>query len=131
MNLYNLVMLNLGLAALSMAWMPILSRKTRVSYSLPGLSRASSVLVVAVFAPTNPVLARGVQVSPSNIPDKNDVNFSLTAETGINVASVSPFNWVGRYSCFLRRNRCVGPKTRTDRKNPDGHRFAPAGRQHN
>jgi len=60
-----------------------LSPKKTVSYSLPGLSRASSVLVVAVFAPTNPVLARGVQVSPSNIPDKNNVKFSLTAEAGM------------------------------------------------
>jgi hypothetical protein len=36
-----------------------------------------------VLAPTNPVLAREVQVSPSNIPDKNNVKFSLTAEAGM------------------------------------------------
>ncbi len=176
MNRYNLIMLILGLAALSMAWMPIISKKTRVSYSivfvlmgmalfglfekilplphplkdnsvimhlteavviislmgsglridepfslktwrvpfrlvsvtmilsiaivtlasvyLLGLPWSSSLLLGAVLAPTDPVLASDVQVSPPNMPDKNDVKFNLTAEAGMNDGSAFPFTWL-------------------------------------
>lgn len=169
-------MLILGLAALSMAWMPIISRKTRVSYSivfvligmalfaiferilplphplkdnsiilhltemvviislmgsglridtpfslktwripfrlvsitmvlsiaivtlisvyLLGLPWSSSLLLGAVLAPTDPVLASDVQVGPPNTPDKNDVKFNLTAEAGMNDGSAFPFTWL-------------------------------------
>lgn len=176
MNRYNLVMLILGVAALSMAWMPIISKKTRVSYSivfvlagmalfalfekilplphplkdnsvilhltetvviislmgsglkidepfslkawripfrlvsvtmilsiaivtlvsfyLLGLPWSSSLLLGAVLAPTDPVLASDVQVAPPNTPDKNDVKFNLTAEAGMNDGSAFPFTWL-------------------------------------
>ncbi len=176
MSRYNLIMLILGLAALSMAWMPVISRKTKVSYSilfvllgagmfaildkiLPmphplknnettlhltelvviislmgtglridepfslktwripfrlvsvtmvlsiaivtlisvyvlGLPWASALLLGAVLAPTDPVLASDVQVGPPNTPDPNAVKFNLTAEAGMNDGSAFPFTWL-------------------------------------
>jgi NhaP-type Na+/H+ or K+/H+ antiporter len=176
MNRYNLIMLLLGLAALSMAWLPIISKKTRISYSivfviagialfaslrsilplphplkdneftlhltevvviislmgsglridqpfslrswkipfrlvsitmllsillvtlgafyLLGLSLPTSLLLGAVLAPTDPVLASDVQVAPPNTPDANDVKFHLTAEAGMNDGSAFPFTWL-------------------------------------
>jgi sodium/hydrogen antiporter len=176
MNQYNLIMLLLGLAALSMAWLPIISRKTRISYSiifviagiaifalwrsilplphpikdneftlrltevvviislmgsglridqpfslrswkiplrlvsvtmilsillvtlgavyLLGLSWPTSLLLGAVLAPTDPVLASDVQVAPPNTPDASDVKFHLTAEAGMNDGSAFPFTWL-------------------------------------
>ncbi|HSF44577.1 MAG TPA: cation:proton antiporter [Chitinophagaceae bacterium] len=176
MTRYNLIMLLLGLAAISMAWMPIISKKTRISYSivfvltgmalfallryvlpLPhplnenevtlrltelvviislmgsglridepfsfrqwripfrlvsftmilsialvtlgavyilGLPWPASLLLGAVLAPTDPVLASDVQVAPPNTPDANEVKFNLTAEAGMNDGSAFPFTWL-------------------------------------
>lgn len=169
-------MLLVGLAAISMAWMPTISKKTRISYSmvfvligmamfallrhvlplphplndneitlhltelvviislmgsglridepfsfrqwriplrlvsftmvlsialvtvggvyLLGLSWPASLLLGAVLAPTDPVLASDVQVAPPNTPDANEVKFNLTAEAGMNDGSAFPFTWL-------------------------------------
>jgi NhaP-type Na+/H+ or K+/H+ antiporter len=176
MTRYNLIMLLLGLAAISMAWMPTISKKTRISYSivfvltgmamfallryvlplphplneneitlhltelvviislmgsglridepfsfrqwripfrlvsftmvlsialvtiggvfLLGLSWPTSLLLGAVLAPTDPVLASDVQVAPPNTPDASEVKFNLTAEAGMNDGSAFPFTWL-------------------------------------
>jgi NhaP-type Na+/H+ or K+/H+ antiporter len=176
MTRYNLIMLLVGLAAISMAWMPTISKKTRISYSmvfvligmamfallrhvlplphplndneitlhltelvviislmgsglridepfsfrqwriplrlvsftmvlsialvtvggvyLLGLSWPASLLLGAVLAPTDPVLASDVQVAPPNTPDANEVKFNLTAEAGMNDGSAFPFTWL-------------------------------------
>lgn len=55
---------------------------------------ASSILLGAVLAPTDPVLASDVQVGPP-LEDKHDnVRFSLTAEAGMNDGTAFPFTWL-------------------------------------
>lgn len=57
---------------------------------LTGLPLASAILLAAVLAPTDPVLARSVQVSP---PGKGEtpMEVSLTAEAGLNDGLAFPF----------------------------------------
>lgn len=61
-----------------------------------GLGAASAVLLAAVLAPTDPVLATEVQVSEpvtSGDPDDDEVRFALTSEAGLNDGLAFPFTW--------------------------------------
>lgn len=63
-----------------------------LGYSLLGLAPAAAVLLGAVLAPTDPVLASDVQVGPPN--EQNDkVRFSLTSEAGLNDGLAFPFTY--------------------------------------
>ncbi len=67
---------------------------TAIAYYLLRFDLASSILLGAVLAPTDPVLASDVQVGPP-LEDKNDsVRFSLTAEAGMNDGTAFPFTWL-------------------------------------
>ncbi len=55
---------------------------------------ASAVLLGAVLAPTDPVLAADVQVGPPNKGENDHVRFSLTAEAGLNDGMAFPFTWL-------------------------------------
>ncbi|CAH1002254.1 K(+)/H(+) antiporter NhaP2 [Neolewinella maritima] len=57
-----------------------------------GLAPASAILLGAVLAPTDPVLAANVQVGPPNedLPE-DDVRFGLTLEAGLNDGLAFPF----------------------------------------
>ena len=55
---------------------------------------ASSLLLGAVLAPTDPVLASDVQVGPPLEKVVDDVRFSLTAEAGMNDGMAFPFTWL-------------------------------------
>lgn len=55
---------------------------------------ASSILLGAVLAPTDPVLASDVQVGPPLVEKKDTVRFSLTAEAGMNDGTAFPFTWL-------------------------------------
>lgn len=60
-----------------------------------GLDVASAVLLGAVLAPTDPVLAADVQVGPPSQGKENDnVRFTLTAEAGMNDGMAFPFTWL-------------------------------------
>jgi sodium/hydrogen antiporter len=59
-----------------------------------GLGVAASILLGAVLAPTDPVLADDVQVGPPLEKKKNDIRFSLTAEAGLNDGMAFPFTWL-------------------------------------
>jgi sodium/hydrogen antiporter len=59
-----------------------------------GLAPAAAVLLGAVMAPTDPVLAEQVQVGPPDDAEEDDVRFSLTAEAGFNDGSAFPFVWL-------------------------------------
>lgn len=59
-----------------------------------GLSLASAVLLGAVLAPTDPVLASDVQVGPPNEKYTSKTKFILTAEAGINDGVAFPFSWL-------------------------------------
>ncbi|MGV3510099.1 MAG: cation:proton antiporter [Sphingobacteriaceae bacterium] len=55
---------------------------------------ASAILLGAVLAPTDPVLASDVQVGPPHDKEKNIVRFGLTAEAGMNDGMAFPFTWL-------------------------------------
>ena len=58
-----------------------------------GLAPATAMLLGAVLAPTDPVLASDVQVGPPGGGDdeEDDLRFSLTSEAGLNDALAFPF----------------------------------------
>ncbi|HET8828555.1 MAG TPA: cation:proton antiporter [Pelobium sp.] len=62
--------------------------------SFLGLDLASAVLLGAVLAPTDPVLASDVQVGPPNEKSVSETKFSLTAEAGMNDGMAFPFTWL-------------------------------------
>ncbi len=59
-----------------------------------GLAPASAVLLGAALAPTDPVLARSVQVGPPGDKQRHDVRFSLTTEAGLNDGLAFPFTYL-------------------------------------
>lgn len=56
-----------------------------------GLSVASALLLGAVLAPTDPVLASSIQVGPPNTGKEDTTRFSLTSEAGLNDGLAFPF----------------------------------------
>ncbi len=65
-----------------------------VCYYVLHFDLASSVLMGAVLAPTDPVLASDVQVGPPNEGKHDNIKFSLTAEAGMNDGTAFPFTWL-------------------------------------
>ncbi|MTB70888.1 cation:proton antiporter [Arsenicicoccus cauae] len=69
------------------------------------LSPAAAILLGAVLAPTDPVLASDVQVAGPSVsggeesPEEEDdeVRFALTSEAGLNDALAFPFVWLALY----------------------------------
>ena len=59
-----------------------------------GLAPASALLLGAALAPTDPVLARSVQVGPPGQNKRHDVRFSLTVEAGLNDGLAFPFTYL-------------------------------------
>eukprot|EP00903_Cladosiphon_okamuranus_P003488 g3486.t1 len=62
-----------------------------LGYWAMGLSVASAVLLGACLSPTDPVLARAVQVGPPGDSDRDDVRFNLSTEAGFNDSLAFPF----------------------------------------
>ncbi len=56
-----------------------------------GLAPAGALLLGACLAPTDPVLARAVQVGPPGESGRDDVRFNLSAEAGFNDSLAFPF----------------------------------------
>ncbi len=65
-----------------------------VGWHFLGMTVAGAVLLGAVLAPTDPVLAEQVQVGPPHDKEEDDVRFSLTAEAGLNDGTAFPFTWL-------------------------------------
>ena len=59
-----------------------------------GFAPASAILLGAALAPTDPVLARSVQVGPPGENERHDVRFSLTVEAGLNDGLAFPFTYL-------------------------------------
>ncbi|MCZ3386439.1 MAG: cation:proton antiporter [Actinomycetia bacterium] len=59
-----------------------------------GLGTASALLLGAVLAPTDPVLASDVQVDGPDGGSEDEVRFALTSEAGLNDALAFPFVWL-------------------------------------
>lgn len=83
--------LPLRLAFLSMALMVALV--TAVGVWLLGLPLGAAVLLGGILAPTDPVLASGVQAEPGDSPDR--LGFSLAGEGGLNDGAAFPFVMLG------------------------------------
>ncbi len=66
---------------------------TAVGVYLLGLSLGASVLLGAILAPTDPVLASDVQVA--NPGDRDRLRFGLTGEGGLNDGTAFPFIMLG------------------------------------
>ena len=64
-----------------------------------GLPLGGAVLLGAILAPTDPVLASGVQLE--NIRDRNRLRFSLTGEAGLNDGTAFPLVILGLGLCGL------------------------------
>ncbi len=56
-----------------------------------GLTPAAAILLGAVLAPTDPVLASDVQVAGPDSDDDDEVRFALTSEAGLNDGLAFPF----------------------------------------
>ena len=62
-----------------------------LAWWLLALPAAAAVLLAAVLAPTDPVLASDVQVGPPRSGEEDDVRFGLTSEAGLNDGAAFPF----------------------------------------
>ncbi len=62
-----------------------------LGWAMLGLGLAAAVLLGAVLAPTDPVLASDVQVGPPLTGEEDDVRFALTSEAGLNDGLAFPF----------------------------------------
>lgn len=60
-----------------------------------GLTVAGAILLGAVVAPTDPVLAADVQVGPPHEGGEHPVRFTLTTEAGLNDGLAFPFVYLG------------------------------------
>ena len=60
-----------------------------------GLSLGAAIILGACLAPTDPVLARDVQVGPPGEGDKTETHFALTSEAGFNDGLAFPFVFLG------------------------------------
>jgi NhaP-type Na+/H+ or K+/H+ antiporter len=66
-----------------------------LAWGLAGMTVAGAVLLGAVLAPTDPVLAGDVQVGPPLEGGEHPVRFTLTAEAGLNDGLAFPFVYLG------------------------------------
>ena len=78
----------------SIAMLLCIAGASLLGYSMLGLDLATAILLGAVLAPTDPVLAADVQVGPPNEKIKSETKFSLTAEAGLNDGMAFPFTWL-------------------------------------
>jgi sodium/hydrogen antiporter len=65
-----------------------------LGWGILGMAPAAAILLGAVLAPTDPVLAEQVQVGPPHEKEEDEVRFSLTAEAGLNDGMAFPFTWL-------------------------------------
>jgi NhaP-type Na+/H+ or K+/H+ antiporter len=70
------------LSILGIAW---------IGHAWLGLGMAAALLLGAVLAPTDPVLASDVQVGPPDTGVEDEVRFALTSEAGLNDGLAFPF----------------------------------------
>ena len=82
---FRLVSITMILCIAIVAWLAVW---------LLGFDIPSAILLGAVLAPTDPVLASDVQVDPPMEGRKENVRFSLTAEAGMNDGMAFPFTWL-------------------------------------
>lgn len=84
-NTWRLLAITMPLCILIAIWL---------GQHLLGLGLASAVLLGAVLAPTDPVLASDVQVAGPGEGKEDPVRFTLTSEAGLNDGLAFPFVWL-------------------------------------
>lgn len=62
-----------------------------------GLSAGAAILLGAVLAPTDPVLAGDIGVGPPGDEEEHEPNFSITGEAGLNDGLAFPFIFAGLF----------------------------------
>jgi NhaP-type Na+/H+ or K+/H+ antiporter len=82
------------LKLISVAMLLCIAGAALMGYAFLGFDLASALLIGAVLAPTDPVLASDVQVDPPNTGMKSETKFALTAEAGMNDGMAFPFTWL-------------------------------------
>ncbi|MBY6067834.1 cation:proton antiporter [Leisingera aquaemixtae] len=66
-----------------------------LGWGIGGMTAAGAILLGAVLAPTDPVLAGDVQVGPPMEGDEHPVRFTLTTEAALNDGLAFPFVYLG------------------------------------
>jgi NhaP-type Na+/H+ or K+/H+ antiporter len=66
-----------------------------LGWGLLGLPLGVAVLLGAILAPTDPVLAASVQVGPPGVGEEGETRFALTSEAGLNDGLALPFLVLG------------------------------------
>lgn len=82
------------LRLISIAMILCIAATAVVGFHLLHFGIASAILLGAVLAPTDPVLASDVQVGPPNDGKRSETRFTLTAEGGLNDGMAFPFIWL-------------------------------------
>jgi len=67
------------------------------AHGVMGLSLGAAILLGAVLAPTDPVLASEVQVGPPGQNTERETHFALTSEAGLNDGLAFPFVFLGLF----------------------------------
>ena len=62
-----------------------------LGWTILGLGIGAALLLGAVLAPTDPVLASDIQVGPPQSGKEDEVRFALTSEAGLNDGAAFPF----------------------------------------
>ncbi len=89
--------------------------------TLLGLSAGAAVLLGAILAPTDPVLAGDIGVGPPGDEDEHEPNFALTSEAGLNDGLAFPFVLLGIAIAAeggQRLDRRVGVRRRRSTRSP-------------
>ena len=68
-----------------------------LAFGVMGLLLSSALLLAAVLAPTDPVLAGDVQVGGPNSGEEDEVRFGLTSEAGLNDGLGFPFVYLALF----------------------------------
>jgi NhaP-type Na+/H+ or K+/H+ antiporter len=78
--------------------MPVtITAVTLFAHGLMGLPLGAAIVLGAVLAPTDPVLAGEVQVGPPGSRDAPEPRFALTSEAGLNDGLAFPFVFLGLF----------------------------------
>ena len=85
---------NLPLRLVSVTMLLSIAAITGLAWYFLRFDLPSALLLGAVLAPTDPVLAADVQVGPPGENKRDNVKFALTAEAGMNDGLAFPFTWL-------------------------------------
>lgn len=87
-----------GVARLLVFAMPLtIAAVTLFGTQVMGLSLGAAIVLGAMLAPTDPVLAGDIGVGPPGDEDEHEPNFSITGEAGLNDGLALPFLFLGLF----------------------------------